>query len=62
MAGLESSIGFLQRQVASRLKLKHTPTVTFGYDDSIDRGLRINEILREEAPTEPDPPEADPSA
>lgn len=50
MAGLESAIGFLQRQVASRLKLKHTPAVTIAYDDSVDRGMRINEILRQDAP------------
>lgn len=50
MAGLESAIGFLQRQVASRLKLKHTPLVTIAYDDSVDRGMRINEILRQDAP------------
>lgn len=50
MAGLESAIGFLQRQVASRLKLKHTPAVTIAYDDSVDRGMRINEILRQDDP------------
>jgi ribosome-binding factor A len=55
MAGLQSAIGFLQRQVAARLKLKHTPAVTIAYDDSIDRGMRINELLAEQAPPEDDP-------
>jgi ribosome-binding factor A len=27
--------------------LKHTPTLTFAYDDSVDRGMRITELLNE---------------
>lgn len=58
LAGLESAIPFLQRRVARELRLKHTPALTFAYDDSVDRGLRIHELLREEArqrpPTPPD--------
>jgi ribosome-binding factor A len=53
--GLRSAHGFLQRQVASELKLKHTPALTFVYDESVDRGMRITELLGE---TEP-PREAD---
>ena len=48
MDGLESAHGFLQRRVASELRLKNTPTLQFLYDDSTDRGMRINEILEEE--------------
>ena len=47
MDGLESARGFLQRRVASELRLKNTPTLQFLYDDSADRGLRIAEILDE---------------
>lgn len=50
LAGLESSIGFLQRRVASELRLKHTPAITIAYDDSVDRGMRITELLREDDP------------
>jgi hypothetical protein len=28
--------------------MKYTPEITFAYDDSVDRGLRINEILKDE--------------
>jgi ribosome-binding factor A len=49
MDGLESAHGFLQRRVASELRLKHTPTLQFLYDDSTDRGIRIQELLDEEA-------------
>ena len=47
LAGLTSSRGYLQAQVASQLRLKHTPQLDFHYDDSTDRGMRIAELLRE---------------
>jgi len=46
--GLRSAHGFLQRRVATELRIKHTPTLDFLYDDSVDRSLRIQEILEEE--------------
>ncbi len=49
LAGLRSAHGYLQRQVASELTLKHTPALTFIYDDSVDRGMRISELLDETA-------------
>ena len=49
MDGLESAHGYLQKRVASELRLKNTPTLEFLYDDSLDRGLRIAELLEEEA-------------
>jgi ribosome-binding factor A len=48
LAGLRSAHGFLQRRVADELTLKHTPTLTFEYDESVDRGMRITELLDEE--------------
>jgi ribosome-binding factor A len=46
--GLQSAHGYLQRRVASELRLKHTPTLQFLYDDSADRGMRIAELLADE--------------
>ena len=43
--GLRSAHGFLQRRVAAELRLKHTPTLDFAYDDSSDRGMRISELI-----------------
>jgi ribosome-binding factor A len=43
--GLRSAHGFLQARVAAELSLKHTPTLTFEYDESIDRGMRISRLL-----------------
>ena len=47
--GLRSAHGFLQGMLASELKLKHTPTLTFQYDESVDRGMRISQLLEEPA-------------
>jgi ribosome-binding factor A len=49
MAGLQSAHGFLQRRVASELRMKHTPTLDFVYDDTLDRAQRIDELLEREA-------------
>jgi ribosome-binding factor A len=49
IAGLRSAHGFLQRRLAGELTLKHTPSLSFEYDDSVDRGMRINELLDTEA-------------
>jgi ribosome-binding factor A len=53
MAGLRSAHGFLQRLVASELTLKHTPMLTFAYDDSVDRGMRISQLLDDGGRTPP---------
>jgi ribosome-binding factor A len=50
LAGLRSAHGFLQRRVATELRLKHTPTLEFHYDDSVDRGMRLSRLLEEEQP------------
>ena len=45
LAGLESAHGVLQQAVAEELRMKHTPTLEFVFDESIDRGMRITELL-----------------
>jgi len=47
MDGLQSAHGYLQRRVASELHLKRTPTLTFAYDNTTDRALRVEELLEE---------------
>ncbi|HEY6584427.1 MAG TPA: 30S ribosome-binding factor RbfA [Gaiellaceae bacterium] len=47
MAGLESAHGTLQQSVARELRMKHTPTLQFVFDESIERGMRITELLDE---------------
>jgi ribosome-binding factor A len=48
MAGLESAHGVLQLSVARELRMKNTPTLEFQFDESIDRGMRITELLGDE--------------
>jgi ribosome-binding factor A len=48
MAGLGSARGVLQQAIARELRMKRTPTLQFVFDESIDRGLRITELLDDE--------------
>ncbi len=48
MAGLESAHGVLQQAVGTELRMKRTPTLQFVFDESIDRGMRISELLEDE--------------
>jgi ribosome-binding factor A len=45
LAGLRSAHGVLQARIADRLRIKRTPTLTFHYDESIERGARISRLL-----------------
>jgi ribosome-binding factor A len=54
LLGLNSAHGFLQKRVASELRLKHTPTIDFAYDEAIDHGMRIAELLDEHEPAADD--------
>ncbi len=47
MAGLESAQGYLQSRIASELHMKRTPTLTFAYDDTTDRAMRVDSLLEE---------------
>jgi ribosome-binding factor A len=44
---LERARGFLRRELASRLSLRYAPDLRFYYDESLDRGRAMEEILRE---------------
>jgi ribosome-binding factor A len=43
---LRRSSGFLRREMGKVLDLRYAPELQFHYDDSYDRGARIDEILR----------------
>ena len=49
LEGLESAHGVLQQAVAGELRMKRTPTLQFVFDESIDRGMRITELLDDDA-------------
>lgn len=63
LAGLRSSHGYLQERVAAETRLKRTPRLDFIYDDTVDRGMRIERLLRRhEGDLAVDDPEADSAA
>lgn len=52
LEALQAAHGFLQGRIAHSLRLKHTPALTFDYDESVDRGMRISELLEEALPAD----------
>ena len=48
LAGLGSAHGVMQQDLARELRMKRTPTLEFVLDESIDRGMRITELLRDD--------------
>jgi ribosome-binding factor A len=44
---LTSASGFIRRQIGSRLRLRHTPELTFTYDESVERGDRMLQLIDE---------------
>jgi ribosome-binding factor A len=47
MAALRAAHGYLQRRLNEELRIKHTPSLDFIYDDSVDRSLRIQSLIEE---------------
>jgi ribosome-binding factor A len=52
LAGLESSHGVLQSRIARELRLKRTPQLTFEYDPTVERGVRLSKLIDELSPGE----------
>jgi ribosome-binding factor A len=47
LQALTKAHGFLQRRVASELRIKNTPQLEFLYDDTVEHAMRITELLEE---------------
>jgi ribosome-binding factor A len=54
LAGFNNASGFLRKELASHLKLKYTPQLSFHYDDSIERGARLLKLIGELSTDEDD--------
>ncbi|WP_373046040.1 30S ribosome-binding factor RbfA [Vulgatibacter sp.] len=46
-AGLKAATGFMKREIGSALSLRYVPDLRFVYDEAIDRGDRIDRLLRQ---------------
>ena len=47
LKGLKSASGYLRRELGRALNLRHTPELTFFRDDSMAKGAKILEMLRD---------------
>ena len=45
--GLDNARGFLRRELGGSLKLRVVPDLHFTYDEAIDRGERIEQLIRQ---------------
>jgi ribosome-binding factor A len=54
MKGLEHARGFIQREVAARLKMRYTPAITFCLDESSKKSLRVLKLINEATSEETD--------
>jgi ribosome-binding factor A len=53
LAGLQRAHGVLQAEIAKLTHMKRTPELKFVYDETVERGMRINEILNDETGLRP---------
>ena len=47
LAGLAAAHGVLQARIARELRLKRTPQLAFEYDPSVERGVRMTQLIDE---------------
>jgi len=50
LVGLASAHGVLQAHLAKELRLKRTPLLAFEYDPTVERGVRMSQLIDELAP------------
>jgi len=53
LAGLQSATAYIKRQVAGRLRLRHTPDLRFLYDSTLEKANRLESLLRQVKEKEP---------
>jgi ribosome-binding factor A len=47
LKGLESASPFIRSELGRRMRMKFVPEILFRYDDSVERGAHINELLHD---------------
>ena len=60
LAALQSAVGFVRHLLSSRLELREVPEIRFLHDTLIERGARVEELLRKLAHGESVPDEEQP--
>jgi len=54
LVALRRAAGYLRREVGQRCRLRYAPELSFVADRSLERGARIEELLHQVRPPEPD--------
>jgi len=52
MKALKAASGFLRSQLAQRMQMRTTPELRFLYDDSVERGYTVSELIERAAALE----------
>ncbi|MBN1855389.1 MAG: 30S ribosome-binding factor RbfA [Dehalococcoidia bacterium] len=47
LKGFEAASGFIKKEVATNLRMRYAPDFTFTYDDSIERGNAVLQIIQD---------------
>ena len=47
LKGFTAASGFLRREISHRLRLRHTPQLSFHFDDSIEHGARLLKLIEQ---------------
>ena len=54
LSRLKAASGFFRSELGNRMRLRYTPELSFTWDDSIERGARLNQLIdraiKEEGP------------
>jgi ribosome-binding factor A len=45
MTAITAATGFFRKELAKRLKLRHVPEISFHWDDSIEHGAHMEEVI-----------------
>ncbi|MDP2871851.1 MAG: 30S ribosome-binding factor RbfA [Bacillota bacterium] len=60
LEGLRSATGFMRSAVARRIRLRHAPELVFALDESIERGVRVVDMINKLTVARGDEPEKKP--
>jgi ribosome-binding factor A len=53
LAGLKQAAGFVRRELGRRIRVRHTPELTFQYDSGLDATDRVAKLLEENRASAP---------
>jgi ribosome-binding factor A len=54
LAGLAQAAGFIRREVGRRVRMRHTPELSFHYDSGLDATDRVAQLLEENRTAKPE--------